>query len=77
MPAMTASTPHALFPKAPILIFPNHIIALKAQSLVDPMTFGNAAQHTQITTTDIYARGPLDGTTKVVRIHGEKTKRNG
>ena len=77
MPAMTASTPHALSPKVPILIFPNHIIALKAQSLVDPMTSRNASQHTQITTTDIYARGPLDGTTEVVRIHGKRTKRNG
>jgi hypothetical protein len=43
---MTASIPHAWSPKAPILIFLDHIIALKAQSLVDPMTFRNAAQHT-------------------------------
>ncbi len=47
----------------------------EAQSLVDPMTLRNAAQHTQITTTDIYARGRSDGANKVVRIRGERTKK--
>ena len=47
----------------------------EAQSLVDPMTLRNAAQHTQITTTDIYARGRSEGANKVVRIRGERTKK--
>lgn len=48
----------------------------EARGLVDPMTLRNAAQHTQISTTDIYVRGRSDDADKVVVMRSGKGARN-
>lgn len=45
----------------------------EAKQFVDPYLLRDAAQHTQVTTTDIYARGRSDGANKVVRLRAERT----
>jgi hypothetical protein len=43
----------------------------EAKTLVDPYTLQHAAQHTQGTTTDIYARDRSGATNNVVRIRSK------
>lgn len=44
----------------------------EAKSLVDPYTLQHAAQHTQQSTTDIYARGRSEAANKVVQLRGKR-----
>lgn len=44
----------------------------EAKSLVDPYTLQHAAQHTQQSTTDIYARGRSDAANKVVQLRNKR-----
>lgn len=44
----------------------------EAKSLVDPYTLQHAAQHSQQSTTDIYARGRSESANKVVKLRGEQ-----
>jgi hypothetical protein len=44
----------------------------EAKSMVDPMTLRNAAQHTQISTTDTYVRGRSGDADKVVQMRNRK-----
>ncbi|WP_299938636.1 hypothetical protein [uncultured Pelagimonas sp.] len=43
----------------------------EAKALVDPMTLRNAAQHTQMQTTDIYVRDRSESANKVVKLRQE------
>lgn len=45
----------------------------EAKSLVDPYTLQHAAQHTQQSTTDIYARGRSDAANKVVQMRAKSS----
>jgi hypothetical protein len=47
----------------------------EAKSLVDPMMLRDAAQHTQISTTDRYVRGRSDAANNVVAIRGGRTNK--
>lgn len=48
----------------------------EAKTIVDPYSLRDAAQHTQITTTDIYTRGRSDTANKVVSLRQEARKKN-
>lgn len=47
----------------------------EAKGMVDTFELRDAAQHSQVTTTNIYARGRSDGANNVVGIRQKKAKR--